>query len=724
MKKINLAIGVHNHQPVGNFDFIFEEAFQKSYDPFLRLLEQFPDLKITMHYSGILLEWMAAHHEAFIERLRVLTGRGQVECMSGGYYEPILITIPDVDKIAQIRKLTDYLERQIGVRPCGAWLAERVWEPDLPQPLMQAGMAYTVVDDIHFKSAGLRDDQLYGYYLTEHLGSALRIFPVSERLRHAIPFRPPEEVLEYLHGLATEEGDRLLVFADDGEKFGVWPDTYEQCYEKGWLESFFRLLRENRDWLRLVTFREALQNMAPRGRVYLPAASYREMMEWSMPARTIRKYEAFAQWQVEHRLPAEYRSFINVGFWRNFLAKYPEANHMHKRMLRSSRRLQAWRGKETQPLTEAREHLYASQCNCPYWHGVFGGLYLPNLRYPIYKNLIAADCAMDRATRSAAQHRTGWVTAEAVDFDSDGHEEVIVETDRLNLIFSPRYGGALYELDLKEKAVNLLDILSRREEGYHHRLGNRMRTALPDLPADASTPGSTALQQLTAAREENLQAYLHYDWYRHGALIDHFLHPATQLQQFASAEYGEQGDFVDQPYTVQMAKNRQGMVITLAREGHVWMGADFVPVMVQKQIILKRQSSVIAVDYTLVNRHVQSVDLWFGSECAIALLAGDAEDRFYHAQESPVVPRHLASTGTLEHIHELGLRDEWNGIDVLLSTDRAAVFWRFPIETVSLSEAGFERNYQCSIVMPHWRFHLAPGQSWRVKLQIAANVIK
>ena len=25
---------------------------------------------------------------------------------------------------------------------------------------------------------------------------------------------------------------------------------------------------------------------------------------------------------------------------------------------------------------KARTHLYRGQCNCPYWHGVFGGLYL------------------------------------------------------------------------------------------------------------------------------------------------------------------------------------------------------------------------------------------------------------------------------------------------------------------------------------------------------------
>ncbi len=717
MKKIYLTIGVHNHQPVGNFDFVFEDAYQKAYDPFLHLIEQFPQIKITQHYSGILLQWIAAHHPEFITRLGALAGRGQIELMSGGFYEPILIAIPDEDKIAQIRKLTHYIEANLYTHPEGAWLAERVWEPELPHALVQAGISYSVVDDVHFKFAGLRDEQLYGYYLTEHLGALMRIFPISERLRYTIPFRPPEETIEYLHSLATEEGDRIAVFADDGEKFGVWPETYAQCYESGWLHAFFSLLQDNQDWLQVVTFQEALQKLTPLGRIYLPAASYREMMEWSMPAQTIIKYDECSKWLADHHLPVEYKSFIHGGFWRNFLAKYPEANSMHKRMLRTSQRLRAWQGEETPQLAAAREHLYASQCNCPYWHGVFGGLYLPNLRYPIYQNLIQADCAMDQAGKTAAQLKKGWVTADVIDFDADAQDELIIESDRMSLYFAPGNGGALFEWDIKHKAVNLLDTMTRREEGYHHRL----RHARTVLDQTRSTMESTSISDLATAKEENLQRYLHYDWYRRSALIDHFLHPSTQLEQFARAKYGEQGDFVDQPYAFDIAENATVAIITLEREGHVWMGPHFVPIQLRKQISIRCRSTVVEVDYTVINRHAQTVDLWFASESAFALLAGDAKDRYFISPDCKVLPRNLASTGVLENIQTLGMRDEWNGLEVQVAVDRPATFWRFPIETVSLSEAGFERIYQCSVVMPHWRIRLQPEEMWRMKLLLSCS---
>ncbi len=46
----------------------------------------------------------------------------------------------------------------------------------------------------------------------------------------------------------------------------------------------------------------------------------------------------------------------------------------------------------------ARRALYRAQCNCPYWHGAFGGIYLPHLRNAVYNQMIAADNLLDQAT--------------------------------------------------------------------------------------------------------------------------------------------------------------------------------------------------------------------------------------------------------------------------------------------------------------------------------------
>ena len=64
---------------------------------------------------------------------------------------------------------------------------------------------------------------------------------------------------------------------DDGEKFGLWPTTYEHCWTNGWVEEFFTALEQNADWLITCPPGEILQQVPPLGRVYLPAASYEEM---------------------------------------------------------------------------------------------------------------------------------------------------------------------------------------------------------------------------------------------------------------------------------------------------------------------------------------------------------------------------------------------------------------------------------------------------------------
>ena len=711
LKKINLILGIHNHQPVGNFDFVFEEAYQKSYLPFMEVHKQHPQIRLAQHYTGILFEWIDKHHPEFIKELKKQVKQNKIEMMTGGYYEPILTTIPDEDKIGQIKKLTAFVKEKTGYDAIGAWLAERVWEPHLPQPIAAAGVKYTVIDDAHFKYSGLRDDELVGYYITEHNGATLNIFPISERLRYTVPFRPVEETFEYLRSIATEDGERLVVFADDGEKFGVWPGTYEQCFEQGWLDSFFSVLEGNLDWINLMTFKDALEMKKPKGRIYLPTASYREMMEWALPARTIPQYEYFDKWLENNEEMAKNKVFVRGGFWRNFFVKYPESNNLHKRMLFASNKIKkAASQKTSKSLETATNHVYAAQCNCPYWHGVFGGLYLPHLRNAIYSNLIQADKELDGLTKSATEKKNGWVIINTFDFDADGADEIYVETDRMNLLFSPSYGGGLYELDYKPKNLNLIDTMARREEGYHHKL--------TDVKNQQNGTGEVAsIHDIVVSKEEGLDKYLNYDWHRRISLLDHFLHPRTTIESLASVSYGEQGDFINQPFETKVVKKNGGVNVTLERSGHVWIGPRFAPISVKKSITINPKSDEILVKYVIKNMDTELANLWFAPEFVFSLLAGNAPDRYYSVSGKKLDDPKLASTGIVRNKNNISLTDEWMGVGIDLTTSKKTDIWRFPIETISMSEAGFERVYQCSVMLPNWKFKLEPGHKFQVNIK-------
>ena len=55
-----------------------------------------------------------------------------------------------------------------------------------------------------------------------------------------------------------------------------------------------------------------------------------------------------------------------------------------------------------------------------------------------------------------------------------------------------------------------------------------------------------------------------------------------------------------------------------------------------------------------------------------------------------------------QDVDNLGLIDQWLGIDVSFAISRPTSIWTFPIETVSQSEGGFELVHQSVAVIPHW----------------------
>jgi len=270
MKKVYFLFCIHNHQPVGNFDYLFQEAFSKAYLPLLEHLERHPGVRVCLHYSGTLLEWMASRAPAMLERLRVLIGRNQVELLSGGFYEPVFMALRDGDITGQIAMMNAFLEKHLGRRPRGIWLAERVWDPVLPRLIAGAGLSYTLLDSTHLLHAGISPEQIHGYYMTERQGSPLAVFPINRQMRYSIPFKPPEETIAYLRYMAGAENPIAVTYGDDGEKFGLWPGTAKSVYEDGWLERFFTALEENSDMIQMTTFSEYLAAAPATGTIYLP----------------------------------------------------------------------------------------------------------------------------------------------------------------------------------------------------------------------------------------------------------------------------------------------------------------------------------------------------------------------------------------------------------------------------------------------------------------------
>jgi alpha-amylase len=723
MGSIKLVLALHNHQPVGNFDGVIDAAYQDAYGPILELLAEFPEIAITLHCSGSLMEWIVDHRPEYIERLKGFVQRGQIELLGGPFFEPIMAAIPRRDRVGQIKAYTEYLHQLFGVTVKGMWIPERVWEPTFAGDITDAGIDYTLVDDFHFRSAGLSDDELHGYYLTEDEGRLLKIFPDSEKLRYTIPYAEPEETIEHLRQIAATHINPVAVFGDDGEKFGVWPDSKQHCYTNGWLRRFFSALMQNRDWLQVVTLGQAVQSVSPLGKIYLPDASYREMTEWVLPTDQQLKYREIVRRKEQESDWAELKPFVRAGFWRNFLVKYPESDEMYCRMREVSRRLEeAEKGEREEPAVDgptahcplptaplldlARLELYRGQCNCPYWHGAFGGLYLPHLRNAIYKHLIQADTLLEQLAG-----RTGrWVSVDVQDFNLDARKEVRLAGDRLVAYIAPARGGHLYELDIRSTKVNLLATLNRRPEPYHQRVleaGRRQHEVgqLSELDINNSVK----------FKQPDLDKKLQYDAWPRKSLVDHFLAPRTTLEEFQAGQ-GDIGSFVVGVYDARVRRTDSRVETILTRTGQVGTSTA----KVTKTIALDSSASgELDVRYELEGL-TPGEPIHFAVEWNFAALASGADDRYFYDNIGQQRGR-LDTVQVLPACERVGLVDEWLGIDVALDCSQTGDIWTFPIQTVSQSEGGFELVHQSACVVPNWQFTAPDDGRWSVQLRMSVD---
>ena len=690
MARFYLGLAIHNHQPVGNVHHVFESVYQQSYLPLLAALERHRRIRLSLHYSGCLLDWLRQYRPEFLARLKALAARGQVEVMTGGYYEPILPAIPDADKLGQIAHMSAIIRDELGQTPKGLWVAERVWEPHLPRFLAQAGVTWTVVDDSHFKMVGLADQDLRGYYLTEEEGQAVAIFPSVKLLRYMIPWRDVDEVIDAFRGWAEETPDGIAVMGDDGEKFGSWPETYKHCWGKdGWMNRFFAALQENSSWLITTPLGDYAAQFPPLGRIYLPTASYEEMMVWALPPEPSHRFEHIKH-QLEDEGRQEVADLMRGGFWRHFLVKYPEVNNLHKKMLRVHRKV--YKSRQHGADAEMMADLWRGQCNCPYWHGVFGGIYLMGIRLANYHHLIRAEAAAD-----AALHGDGpWLAWENTDFDIDGRDELLVDGSSANLYFAPADGGTIFEWDVREPALNLAGVLARRPEAYHQTLLEAAQAPPQEGEGEVKT-----IHEGVRMKEPDLHERLYYDRHRRSSLRDHFLPHETTLDDLIRSSHEELGDFADGPYAAQARQDGDRVVVTLERTGQV----SGVPCRLEKEIAAAAGGSEVSVTWRLANSGGSPIDCLFASEWNLAFHAADT------LSLGGTDDQRLGEPHSAESVRVSTLEGHYPPLRLHAELAQAAALWSYPVEAVSNSEGGFERTYQGVCLTLLWPLRLAPGEN-------------
>ena len=636
MPPARLVMVLHCHQPVGNLDSVFEDATRRCYAPLIETLGKTPSARVALHLSGPVIEWLDLHRPDLLAIVRLLASRGQIEILGGAQYEPVLAVLPEADALAQIRTMTNVCEHHFGVRPTGMWLAERVWEPDLARLLALAGMQYTLLDDAHFRAAGESpprfgdaDASPTGYWVTEKAGAPVAIFPIHADLRRAMPFREVDVVVQEI----AKYAGRTVTVGDDAEKLGLWPGTHERVWQGGWLASLLGAIEEASD-IELVLPSEELATRPASGRVYLPATTYDELREWS------------------------------GGLWQSFLVRYDEANRMHKKMLRVSRKVAAMTSADSRAVTA----LHRGQCNDAYWHGLFGGLYSPHLRRAVYANLLEAEARAEPALRPRA---------EVNDHDGDFSPEVLLETATMNVYVKPACGGAVFEIDDRRHRACLTDVLSEyREADDRH--------------------GSTVPLRRGPPRVRR-------------AFVDHLL-PAGAGP--AALDGVALADLAHASYEIVEASEDPTAAWALLR-------GETDGVRVRKTLRVAGDAAQLEVAYEVRRLAGPGGPCLFVVETAFALPSSPGPDRFWElpGRDLPADERVLCSRGVFPDVQEVHAVDRRGGLRIAVQLTASAEAWHFPLESVSRSESGVERIEQGTVLALAWPAELvADGPPLRVSI--------
>jgi alpha-amylase/alpha-mannosidase (GH57 family) len=658
MKTTALLLGLHCHQPVDNFHHVLEEAIEKSYHPFFEVASGYKEFKFSVHYSGWLLEYIKDKAPKTFALMQELSKNGQIEFLTGGYYEPILASISSKDRVAQIKKLNDFIEENFHQTPKGLWLTERVWDSVIIKDVAKCGVEYVVVDDYHFISAGFDKDRLNGYFLTEDEGVELKIFPINKQLRYTMPFAKPDVVCDYLESIAEINISAGVIF-DDGEKFGIWPETYEWVYEKGWLKEFIEKSLKNKA-IKPMLYKEYLKIIKPISLAYLPITSYIEMGAWALKGE-----DSNIMNEMESTLHKTFdvdaiEKFLKGSVWKNFLVKYYEANKIHKRYIDLSN--------DRIDNKNYLESLYKAQTNDVLWHGVFGGTYLPNLRDNAYRFII--DCENIKYFKRNA--------TEIKDINCDGYDEIKCVTKNLITIFDSKSGAQLIEWDIRDRSFNLQNTMSRYYESYHKKILDQEKIDTTDIEEEIA---EDAIATIHGNTNEDLSKYkeiLKHDWYTKNSFIDHITDRELTVENFSASTFNEYSDFTNQPFEI---TNSDNCHLAFQRDGGIYIDGVKQPITLQKSFLIEDNqiNFNISFDQDIDKKliYLQEHNIHFANLKDITI------------NDEPFTKEHV-----IERSNRVKIYDKYTDKSITFILSQKVDIYLSFLDTLSQSEAGYDLTNQ------------------------------
>lgn len=679
MSPIHLILGSQNSHAIDLAPNDQDALYEYSYKPLLKLLYNYGDIRFTMYYSGLLIEWLERHHSEFVDVLTEMVKRRQAELLGGAFFEPILPLIPKTDRIGQIERLTTHIRKCFGRRPRGAWIPESIWDQRIAANLKAGGIEYAFLRDsaFHFDPEGSSvggnvsdhdgGSRSIGHYpvLTEDQGKTLILVPLAHDISEKMFSVSPESIIDELRQIAARSAPSVsapaggmmrsahqfngrtplvsLIF--DGGRIGFDEATSKERIQ--WFESLLSLVTANSDWIRVDTPHRVLRSYKPRSRRYAPVSSLHIMMSW------LRRVFP----EITGNSDDMWRSF------RSIMEIYPESGRLYAKMQHTHVLVNQVRGDKYRKMT-AREELWRGQSHFAYWHNPTGGIYRSSLRKATYAALIEAE-------KTTRERGIFIPSLSRVDVDLDGEEEVLYQGNEINA-YVDRTGACVFELDYLAKNWNYLDTFRRRVEPFHD---------------DASATAG-------------------YDDWQRAAFVDHVLVPGHRKEDFARGERQQICDLTSIDYDlVELDKEHS----TAEFQTVCHTSESFGEMTIRKTYRFVKNR--VELEYTIKNTGMESIVYDHACETNLSFHSLEAGKLRLHVRQGRQKQELSPDPIEIDAVSDISFHDLHNATIVTLNPSDRPSMWSFPVEAVGVLWDHPHWFYESNCIVLRWPVSLEPGES-------------
>ena len=106
MSTLQICLGYAGRATEFQDDSSYQAAYKSVYKPLGAILFANPQLRFSFFFTGQQIECFKKKNPEFLDLIKNLISRKQVEAIGGGYYNPLFPLIQPADRCAQIEKLT------------------------------------------------------------------------------------------------------------------------------------------------------------------------------------------------------------------------------------------------------------------------------------------------------------------------------------------------------------------------------------------------------------------------------------------------------------------------------------------------------------------------------------------------------------------------------------------------------------------------------------------